>query len=302
MKHLKGILALGLILATGTSVYGQYEGLNPRHWFPLELGNYWHYHLNDVGQETDYILTTDRDTLLDGKRWVHFKEIACEGWSCGRDDWYHFTADHYLVRSFRLQSQPDTLWYTLPHSVFTVSAPLDTLTTYESGSNIPFPFPIEIRENNFGLVADTTHLSLVLNALLFTQIYTYNIGLSYQGIEGNVELIGAYVDGRFLGNTSWISEAVATEDDKPPSMPFEIEIFPNPVHREAHLRIISDLGGAFQISVVNALGQVVYNTHTQFLPGHHGQRLTFEHLPAGLYLLRVQHYAHAITRKLFLIK
>lgn len=150
MQRLGSFLILGLLFA-GPSPAQPFE-LDPRQWFPLELGSYWHYRCCDPGPiYTHTISSSDRDTLVDGQRWVRFTGIACTGPGCSSEEgglWYHLTDDAYLLSTIDSFSRIDTLWNTVPRSIFSVDTARDTtLKLMKTGNVQPQPITVTIEPN-----------------------------------------------------------------------------------------------------------------------------------------------------------
>lgn len=118
----------------GTRVIREDQAVNPENWFPLQVGNYWHYQYDTGGGFlVDDIKKATRDTLIGNERWVAIQNVACtpELQFCPSQVlWYRFTDDHYLRRTEEPGvSQRDTVAATVPTSIFvdTITHKQDTL-------------------------------------------------------------------------------------------------------------------------------------------------------------------------------
>lgn len=168
-------LLLSILSFTPPLAMAQYEpplNLEPFRWFPLELGNYWHY--TDRGGEgvtieTQWVVTTDKDTLVEGKHWTRFRNIYCEGPQCAWEIlWYRLTSDAYLLIDTGSFSRVDTLWNTRPKSIFAVNVRRDTLYRSLDG----FPVFVEIWDNPIGSEADSSFLTLDVKAGILSDEFT----------------------------------------------------------------------------------------------------------------------------------
>jgi hypothetical protein len=265
-----------VLLLCGLTSPGMAQGtldLDPERWFPMELGNAWHYHFSEAGSDCEYIVMSDRDTLVDGQRWVRFTQTHCYGLSCkaGSFTWYHMTADHYLVYRPGDNLRADTLWRTGPRSVFSVDVPPDTTLSLIEGSGATRPVDVFIETNTVGRQADSTDVTLsVTDNALFTRSYVYKIGLSRIGIEATTTLIGAFVNGLSYGDTTLIRTVfqVHTESTLPPSRPhLAVDAYPEPFHDRLVISGTAKQGGLLELAIFNVLGQRVHQATLSPLPG-----------------------------------
>ena len=275
MRGLFAFLSVSTLLLTLSvqHLFAQSYDLDPTRWFPLEVGNYWHYRCCLGPIFTDWILFSERDTLVDGQRWVRFTEVACTGPGCsvGFGRWFRMTDDFYVVYAVSAFSQADTLVNTVPQSIFTVNQARDsTLQLASCCGGAPTPVIVSITENTLGEVADSTHLTLhVTNNGLFDDSYIYNIG---RGDRVEVALVGALVNRKAVGDTTWIRGIVRTHVAATPALETALDVYPNPTRHAAMLRVESGRSGVYELSIYNMLGQRVHSEQNRVLMGELWQR------------------------------
>ena len=205
ITHLSSLL-LVLLTSSYSQSFAQPYDLEPRNWFPLDEGSYWHYQLEDALFTWDVVKTVDGDTLMDGERWVGISTVFCAHLpDCNEvlsTEYFRFTDDDYLISSER-----DTVDVTYPMSIFRVDDAENKLfSPFE-----PDSITVRIQETAEGSVSDTTHLVMSLEGSIpyFNSTYRYNIG-------DIVNLEGARVNGREVGRQDFIDSVINGED--PPVM------------------------------------------------------------------------------------
>ncbi len=274
-----------LISQSAISQSGQVPQFNPQRWFPLELGNYWHYLSEDgFGNTTDVILATTRDTVVGMARWTEIDTAYCGvGPFCPKPPlWYHFTTDHYLL----LNTKPDlvsadTVLITTPHSVFLVTAWTDTLKTRRAFD----PVVVELLDNPDGQPEDSTNFLLSIYAdVLFEGQYIYQIGKG----EG---LVGALVNGREYADTGLIRNVVLTQSAPRPSFDeASVDVYPNPSHgNRTSIVVQSGETGLYQIDVYDTLGRYLFRS-MQLMPTDQRWNVEIEErssMTSGVYFIRL---------------
>jgi hypothetical protein len=290
LMRLKGVLvflsgcALCLI-SDGVFAQGeQIPRVNSQQWFPLELGNYWHYRSEAGGFTTDFILATKRDTVVETAKWTEIDTVYCGiGPHCpDLPLWYHFAEDHYLLLNTRPDLvSADTVLITTPHSVFLVMAWTDTLRTWLTSD----PVVVELLDNPDGQPEDSTNFLLSIYAnVLFEGQYIYKIGKA----EG---LVGALVNGREYADTGLIRNVVLTHSVPRPGFDkATVDVYPNP-SRGARTSIVVQSGeaGLYQIDVYDTLGRYLF-VSTQLMPTDQRWNVNVEErsrMTSGVYFIRL---------------
>ncbi|MEM8485569.1 MAG: T9SS type A sorting domain-containing protein [Bacteroidota bacterium] len=277
-----GYLAFARIgdMTYGERIIQEEHSVNPESWFPLEVGNYWHYQY-DIGGGflVDDIKQATKDTLIDNLSWVAIQNVECDPapqFCPSHEFWYRFTDDHYLTRSIKPGvAKIDTIAATYPESIFldTITHKRDTLQYALGQGNIV----INVIENPNGNPQDSTHWQITAqntpNELLIWK-YIYKIG------EAN-GLIGAIVGNLVYGNVTRIDEIIRVSIDQEPAHKPQLLLnaYPNPV--SSALVVQTSMPGV--IEVFDALGRQIDNLEV-VNPGIH--RLDVSKYAPGLYLLR----------------
>lgn len=251
------IVVIGLIGSLSATSDSFAQPFDPKAWFPLELGNAWHYEINaDDATSTSRVITAARDSVVDGKRWVRFEEIYCAGYFCpGSHTWYHFTDDNYLLQGLSSTSPPDTFFATTPYSVFEITDPDDQTISLRDPQCEDLGTSAGVEENTS--VLDSTRYTLLLSAgNIFCGSYefVYKIGKSRVGGEGagGTRLRGAYVNGYRYGEQNLLSTVLRTDESTLPQTRFDL--FPNPASESVTVKA-SDV--VEEIRIVDVTGRTV---------------------------------------------
>lgn len=259
MKHIHGnapwlmviVVVLGLHATAGQTLA---QPLDPKAWFPLELGNAWHYKINaDDASSTDQVLISARDSLVDGRRWVLFYEIDCAGYFCGgNSEWYSMTDDNYLLQNLSATSPPDTFFATTPHAFFEVT---ETDTVKLNDPSCGPDLRVAVAEE--ASVADSTRFRMYVapdNIFCGSHEYVYKIGLARVPGEGadGTRLVGAYVNGYRYGDQTRLSTVLAAIEPAVPRA--TLELFPNPATET--VTVISPTR-VEEIRIVDVIGRTV---------------------------------------------
>jgi hypothetical protein len=85
------------------------------------------------------------------------------------------------------------------------------------------------------------------------------------------------------------------------ALDMSVTLFPNPSHGETLLSIESQKSGNLEVTVVNALGQVVYSSEMSLQAGKNEITLNTV-LPSGIYNVSLQNNQSALSKKLMIIK
>ena len=270
------------IFSLTTPTWGQYEGLNPRSWFPLELGNYWHYDNSLSGEvpNTVWIVTSERDSLIESQKWVFYRQIFCQGPNCPRERWYSITDNNYLLRAANRFGRIDTLYATEPNSIFEATQAVDTTFQDPSGMELV----VTISERDFGNPADSTHLELRYDLGIVEDIFQYNIGRA-------VDLVGALVNGLEVGDPSLIATVLNSDLHPPISAPMvKIKGYPNPSPNNITFTLTPQHTGLYEARVLDVLGRVLQTTKLHLIEGRTERHMwgsRAQMLPSGPYLFQV---------------
>ncbi|HMB90889.1 MAG TPA: T9SS type A sorting domain-containing protein [Rhodothermales bacterium] len=289
----------GLLLSDVAMASAQPYDLKPENWFPLDLGSYWHYKYEDgFGFSDTVVIHAEKDTLVDGHRWVQQKRVYCAGPTCFGESkiWYRFTEDHYLLQSptLRYFAAPDTVLATQPQSIFAASTPEDTLQTWRFEESVL----VTIEENAQGNRADSTDFLLLARAnYLFTGSFIYKIGLANS-------LVGAVVGGLRYGDTSLIT-SVALPVEAPvnrSSTPLTVDVFPNPAREMPTIHLHASEQGFYQIAIYNVLGQRVFEEEQRLIPQAWWQpKWQTARSPDGVYFIQIKRDGLLQTSKSFIL-
>lgn len=251
------IFVIGLIGSLSATNDSFAQPLDPKSWFPLELGNSWHYSINrDDATSTDRVITSVRDSVVEGHRWVLFEEVHCAGYFCdGGNTWYSVTEDNYLLHGLSSTSPPDTFLATTPYSFFEVTdSEDDTISLSDpacgdsgtsAGVGVDTGVPDSTRYTLY-VVAD--------NVFCGSFEFVYKIGLSRVGGEGadGTRLRGAFVNGYRYGEQDLLSTVLGTDEPARPRI--QLDVFPNPARESVTVRA-SDL--VEEIRIVDVTGRTV---------------------------------------------
>lgn len=81
-----------------------------------------------------------------------------------------------------------------------------------------------------------------------------------------------------------------------------IDLYPNPAQNETYIRIVNAKAGDFNISVLNALGQIVTQKKASLESGNHDITLNTEGLSSGIYNVVIANQEGTVTKKLTISK
>ena len=262
--------------------------LDPTHWFPLELGSYWHYDapgLNPLQGED--IRKAVADTLFDDRRWTRISVVWCnnssnECWPQHR--WYAWTEDAYLLSSVGRDlgsSSRDTVFATTPRSPFTVNVPHDT--TLKDQVCPDADVLIEPNPNAIGNESDTTRLLLrIYPFCLNAWDFVYNIG-------PEDELRGAIVNGRRWGNTAAIDALVLASDLEEVELMFSLSAYPVPSSGPVSIEVHPHVAGLHRLTIYDLLGREVFTEEASLAAGQIWQvEWNRSGVAGGVYLLRAK--------------
>ena len=291
-------LVCQLLLQTAT--FGQPFDLDPKKWFPLELESYWHYRPQPSDFIVDIVQKADRDSVIDGRRWVRIKNVFCSlPVNCSTETvrWYHFTEDHYLlITSPRPDiARADTVLPTQPRSFFTANVPADTLRS----SRVSDPVTVQIRTHDAGSEADSTHLELFVTAnfdIFFSDSFIYKVGR----LRGN--LVGAIVGDVSYGDTTLITSVALPIDDRP-TLPepadVQLDVYPNPAREAATVRVVSGRQGLYEVAIYNLLGQRVRKVEQWLAPNQEWRWVWTEagRMSGNAYFIRVRRDDRVLSTK-----
>ena len=285
-----------LITSLSSTVSAQYNDLDPAKWFPLELGNYWSYECCEDVIKDEWVVFSERDTLVDGQRWVFFKEVYGSGpyyggvvslWDSTVGDWYTMTDDYYVLRSLR---DSHSILPTMPRSVLTSTAARDDSTF----STLAETLSVTIRQGDNGSEEDSTNL--LLNAYNgyppdaggFGFRFYYKIGLDGSGY---MTLTGARVNGIEWGDQSRIDQAIVLgrELEALPGQKLRLDVYPNPARGRPTIRIDAASAGEYLIEVFDVLGRRQFAGREFLAAGAVETRGDLWHAdsPSGIYLVSV---------------
>lgn len=250
------------------------QGFQPESWYPMELGNAWHY--ENFDQLRSWVVRTERDSIVGDLRWVHFDEIYCAG-NCepegGPGTWYALTDDHYLLYDI---DNPDTLLATVPNAFFEVDQPEAELTMLDANECLGSDgvLRVGIWENSR---SDSTRFRLYTDSGIYCSLrFTYNIGIS---TWNGTELEGARVNGIEYGRQDVLATVLSTDRSREPSM--FASTFPSPFADHLNVRVESIPPTGVDLTAFDALGRVVLRRAVFAAE----VRINTHDLPAGLYVV-----------------
>jgi hypothetical protein len=288
-----GILLVTCLSNVSTSS-AQYESLNPRNWLPLEVGNYWHYDTDELISDV-WVLHSERDTVINGQRWVLFKEIFRSGPSQEelglKTGWKALTSDFYILELDGAElgdpntRRPDSLPPTVPSALTSTVADTSFPVT---GSNDSLRVSISVVDE--GSEVDSTNL--ILNVGPTPQFPPINWPFIYK-VGWAAWLKGARVNGIDWGEQSVIDQAIALDVERHLSSELaasiSFDVYPNPFTSRAEILVSVSAPGLYRTEVFDAIGKRVF-VDVQFIGA--GSRRRFgsrwsEGLSAGTYLIRI---------------
>jgi len=250
------------------------QGFNPASWFPMELGNAWHY--QNFDQLRSWVVRTERDSVVGDLRWVHFDEIYCAG-NCNPDGaqgiWYALTDDHYLIYDL---DDPDTLLATVPNAFFEVDQPEVELTMLDANECLGSDgvLRVGVWENSR---SDSTRFRLYTDSGIYCSLrFRYNIGIS---TWNGTELEGARVNGIEFGRQDVLATVLSTDRRRRPST--SVSLFPSPFADHLNVRVESIPPTGADLTVFDMLGRVVLRRPVSAAE----VRIDTTDLPAGLYVV-----------------
>ena len=269
------------LLFTPLIAIAQPAELEPERWYPLKANNYWHYQTGDAF--TDYVVKTEKDTLVAGERWMLFAEAYCGGPYCPIPSaWRRMTEDYYVIET-RDFIRSDTLWRTTPRSIFTVNVPYD--------STLQSPYAVEGSTNRPGY-ADVTvdtlreseiylHAALGFGAEVVCARFIYEIGYSGNCSSPGIDLRGAYVNDYLYGDSHLIPGLVSIEDEVISSLgSMQINVYPNPFSESLQVEVNVSDQGVYVLSVFDALGRN-YAMETRYIASKEKWSRTFNAAELG---------------------
>lgn len=302
-----GLIAF-LLLSMGVNtsiVNAQTYDLNPQSWFPLEVGSYWHYFLDQgTGLDVHVVRKADRDTVVAGQRWVRIRNVHCSRTTnCSTETiiWYHYTPDNYLL----LTADPepniafaDTLLPTHPRSFFSVDTSQEILESYRVES----PVTVLIEEVDSGNEADSTNLQLRVaasNNIFFRDHFIYNIGRAE-------DLIGAIVGDVSYGDTTLITSVALSSENPAHANVFNLHLFPNPMpaHGSASVQLTVPKSGHYKLMLYDLLGRLLHQTERWLLIQEEWsvELLNEGSYASGVYFISLEYEGtHVTTRSLVVI-
>lgn len=138
------------------------------------------------------------------------------------------------------------------------------------------------------IVADTT---LIIDAPMNYNV-KYRITVAPLSSVNVCRATGIKIDFYNTGSTTSVNDLGATTG--------AIEVFPNPAHQSATIKVMQVPSGSYRISVLNLSGQEVYTQTLQHAGGETNMSIPTAQLANGLYLLRFVGDASNLTEKLLI--
>ena len=184
-----------------------------------------------------------------------------------------------------------SLWDTVPRSIFTVNTPLDS-TLHFRGDSVYVQ--VYIDQSPIGQEADSTHLRLTMTTeqVLLTVSYIYNIGLLNLLSWSRSFLVGAVVNDKVVGDTTWINNVIHTEvEGEPLLFPDAIDLiaYPNPFREQTQIVLQAGWAGEYEVAIHDILGREVYRARRWLFSGERWERTWPDRsvqLPSGIYFIR----------------
>ena len=247
-----------LCLVTSAAIAQTYD-LNPRSWFPLDVGNAWHFtDIRYTPTWTESVVVADKDSLINGDLWTRFDTKWCTGPSCCTgclNAWFRWSDDSYLLTTYDPFTSVDTTARTTPRSIFTVNIPYD--------STLQSPWAIPTSTNRVGyadvyvlmpdqVAADSTTIELSAHLGFNGEVYTLN----YYYNVGPTDIVGAIVRNRPFGETGTIRSVLAAGTNEAPSE-VSLDIYPNPFGTVAHIEFRAGDVGVYTLTIHDLLGALV---------------------------------------------
>ena len=283
MKTILIALITGCSLLVSPGAKAQTYDLVPENWFPLELGSTWHYRYESGALTWNEVRKADRDTLIDGYKWVGISTVFCPftpGCPAGLNTkYYRFVEDGYLLSYRSKTGRSDTFDVTYPYSIFNVSTAIDTLYSGFYGDSIV----VRIDSTDFGNVIDSTNLYLGYRYGLYGgsgSHYLYKIGDARY-------LVGATVGSITVGDTDFLTRVSMEDKATIPAGPI-IEFYPHPMKSTGTIRIKRADAGLHTVTMFDLLGRQI--ARTQFMGSRQEGEIFFKEQPesSGYYLLIVE--------------
>ncbi len=249
----KIILCILLTVCFKTSLFAQYENLDPKLWYPLKVGNVWNFQTDFINNSVTKI---DKDSVINEQKWFRFKEIYHQGPNTRSTYWSTLSYDNYiLVTNDFLEI--DTLYKTTPRSILTVNIPYDS--TLKSKWAIPHSTKYDGFSDVFIKGEDSVEIDLFIRMTAFLgfdgEVY---LGNFIYRIGWDLGISGAIVDGKEYGDVSMIktvSDVGIYEKTKPDQI--RIDIYPNPFNPSTNISIFSKHDQKLDYEVVDVLGRTI---------------------------------------------
>lgn len=254
--------------------------LDPQRWYPLADGNAWHY--ADF-RGTEWVQAVDGSVTAEDAEWHRIYTITCEEDACGQpnDRYLRWSEDHYLLQWESSGDEVDTLHVSTPRSIFTVNTRDDTTLSY-GGKSLWTSVVIanDGPDDYLALVADV--IQGTYDEWGMPVYYGYGIGpLDF--------FAAAVIDGKEIGDTSFISTMLSADPDIVSSVAPRIDVAPHPAGAQSVISYRAEAAGQLQLFVYDVLGRAVYQSSFEASPGAEW-RIPLRNagkLASGLYLIRV---------------
>ncbi len=290
---------LGLLLLLAGQVFAQSDPvpdtLDWRGYYPLEIGNQWHYEIFDFNVRRLVRHHIPRDTLIQGRQYfvLRFDTYDEDDQRIGSSTRYIRYSDNggHLVHVPRLSDGSfldESYWSFLPCGL---DAPFEHQERYPCEGEAS---GVDIRSfGGYGgrviLGSDTVEVAAVkeFDTLGGVFVFAHEVGLVQVSGEGGQVLAFARVGDLRIGEPL-VSTAKETEPAVPAGLAI-VSVYPNPFRTTATVHFQVRQPDQLTVEVFNVLGQRVHVEAMQYqLPGAHRYVLDGSRLSAGLYFVRIR--------------
>lgn len=259
--------------------------LDPQRWYPLAVGNAWHYREWQAGYGyTDRVEVVTGTVEHDDRTWHHLRTIYCSPDPCAGSvaRFLNWTDDHYLLETETPPDAPgavpDTLHATSPRSLFTVNLPRDNTLTSPEG-----PVYTSILMNNW-------------NEWFYPVLWASTIGEWREDFARYLYGFGpwtgdlaAIIDGERFGDTSTILMALDVGGSPRTADQVAIDVYPHPAGRSSVIAFTPGQSGVASVTIFDLRGRLVFEMDASVAAGIPWQMPlgSAGRLASGVYVVRI---------------
>ncbi len=276
-------------------------------YFPMHIGDSWSYKLTTGGSTRHWAnqtIKTIDTTIIQQKKYFVFEDkvydLYYEPGRVYENTHYYRKSDNGDIMKFNKLLNDEQLYYTfqrdsLYRSYFYFDEFDSTqkwkVTFYRNNSTIRIPLGVFLNCHIYSF-GDWS------NGRVFFSIFRYlapNIGLIEETVEGDDNfLVGAYINGKLLGDTTLTSVKEITQANIP-KYPTLFPNYPNPFKHTTHIKyyIPETWGKPVQVSVFDISGREIMTlVRERFLRGSHevlwtGKNYYGKEVSNGIYIVRL---------------